>query len=111
MSVAARRDRGLLQSKDGSTTLFDLVLEPDEKKGYEVPTLEKLVDEAFLFLVAGSDTTAYTMSCATFYLLNDQECLARLRAELQGVPRDTHGRFEWKELANLPYLVSNLHLI
>ena len=81
------------------------MLQPDPKKGYEVPTLEDLVDDAFLFLIAGSDTTAYTLSVGTFHILDNEEVLARLRAELKEAPKDTHGTFIWKDLVNLPYLV------
>lgn len=81
------------------------MLEPDPKKGYDVPTLEELVDAAFLFLLAGSDTTSFTLSVATFHILQNKDVLARLRAELKEASRDTHGAFIWKELINLPYLV------
>jgi cytochrome P450 len=81
------------------------MLEPDPKKGYEVPTLEELVDDAFVFLAAGSDTTAYTLSVATFHILQNKEVLARLRAELKEASRDTRGMFIGRDLANLPYLV------
>lgn len=81
------------------------MLESDPKKGYEVPTLEQLVEDAFLFLLAGSDTTAYTLSVATFHILEHKDVLARLRSELQQALRGDHGTFIWKDLANLPYLV------
>jgi len=81
------------------------MLESDPKKGYMVPTLEELVDDAFLFLLAGSDTTAYTLSVATFNILEHKDVLARLQSDLKAAPRDTHGTFVWKDLAHLAYLV------
>ena len=100
-----RREKGITQTEDGRETLFDVLLEPNPDKGYEVPKIEELVDEAFLFLVAGSDTTAYSIACTTFYLLTDKERLTKLRKELKLLPRASDGHLDLANVMGLPYLV------
>jgi cytochrome P450 len=103
--IIARRQNNVFAEEDGTITMFDLLLETKPGKDYNVPEMEQLIDEAFLFLAAGVDTTACTLAHATYYILSDDDILAKLRAELKGVPRDVNGNFEWRHLANLPYLV------
>lgn len=67
--------------------------------------MEELVDESFLLLVAGSDTTAYSIACATYYLLTHSDCQRKLKEELKEVPKDENGEIDWKNIAELPYLV------
>ena len=102
--VAERREKGIMTDQDGNLTLIDVLLEPNHEKNYEVPALKNLIDDIFIFVMAGVDTTAYTLSCATFYVLSNERVLEKLRRELHGVPRSTTGRFEWKHVSNLPYL-------
>lgn len=102
--VAERREKGVMTDQDGNLTLIDVLLEPNPEKNYQVPALKNLIDDIFIFVMAGVDTTAYTLSCATFYLLSNESALEKLRKELRGVPTDAAGRFEWKHVANLPYL-------
>ncbi|PYH48470.1 cytochrome P450 [Aspergillus saccharolyticus JOP 1030-1] len=104
--VRQRRSRGHLTTSDGITTIFDAMLQPNEQKGYESRTSEELIDEAALFIIAGSDTSAYTLTSATYYLLTNPCALARLRNEL-----DTHLLFDraackWEEVRKLPYLTA-----
>ena len=85
--------------------MFDLLLQPNPDEGNKIRPLEELIDEAFLLLFAGSDTTAYTLSCATYYLLTHKDCLRRLQNELETVSRDANGKPDWKSVSELPYLV------
>ena len=103
--VKARREKGVTQTEDGRDTVFDLLLEPKEEKGYRVPGMEELVDEGFLLLVAGSDTTAYSMACTTYYVLSHKDVLAKLKTELGGVPRNSDGTLNCMNIQSLPYLV------
>ena len=99
-----RREQGRFTDDDGRTVMFDLMLESNNKK--ERLDMEQLIDEAFIFVAAGIDTTGYTLSCATFYILHTSEVMAKLREELLQVSTREDGRFEWKNVQNLPYLVS-----
>lgn len=101
----ARREKGIRQTDDGRDTVFDLLLEPNDEKSYQVPDMNGLVDEAFLFLIAGADSTAYTTACATYYILTQEDILSKLKTELSGVPRDDNGRLDCQIIQSLPYLV------
>lgn len=90
--------------------MFDLLLQPNDQKGYQVPGMTELVDEAFLLLVAGSDTTAYSIACTTYYILTHDDVLAKLKEELNGVPRHADGRLDCRNIQTLPYLVSRRSL-
>ena len=59
-----------------------------------------------MYVTAGIDTTAYALSVATFYILHTPGVLLKLREELLRVPTSEEGRFEWKNVQNLPYMVS-----
>ena len=75
--------------------LRDSNLPPSEK------TVDRLCDEGQLLTGAGSETTAKTLTTATFYLLEHKEGFRRLKNELRQTPEaDT-----WSKLTQLPYLV------
>ncbi|KAL2803089.1 cytochrome P450 [Aspergillus granulosus] len=58
--VQQRRERGQFTTPDGVTTLFDAMLESSKEKGYLSRTSKELIDEAALFILAGTDTSAYS---------------------------------------------------
>ncbi|KAI4602264.1 hypothetical protein KJ359_009503 [Pestalotiopsis sp. 9143b] len=47
-------------------------------------TEQEMTDQARTLIVAGSETTATTLSGVTWYLLHNPECLARLQHEIRG---------------------------
>ena len=104
--IMDRRAKGIYTDDKKRAVMFDLLLKPDDKRGFKPLNLEQLIDEAFLFLVAGIDTTSYALSCATFHILHTPGVLTKLREELLRVSGREKGRFEWKHVQNLPYLVS-----
>lgn len=65
-----------------------------------------LVDDMFNFLVAGSDTTAYTISCAIYHVLASPGILRKLRQELDEVAPLTGDTWDHRKIQALPYLVS-----
>lgn len=85
--------------------MFDLLLEDNLNKGHHRLSLEQLIDEALIFLTAGTDSTSYSLSAATFYVLHTPVVLQRLQEELRSVPRGEGGRIEWRSVQNLPYMV------
>jgi cytochrome P450 len=65
----------------GRQTVFHEVLEsdlPPEEKG-----LQRLGDEAQLVIGAGLETTAWALTNATFYILNQPKTLRKLQDELR----------------------------
>ena len=103
--IVERRSPGVYTDSHGRTVMFDLLLEDNLKKGHHRLKLEELIDEALIFLTAGTDTTSYGLSAATFYVLNTPAVLQKLQEELYSVPRGEGGRIEWRSVQNLPYMV------
>ncbi|KAM0801931.1 cytochrome P450 [Usnea florida] len=104
--ISEERKKGALKLDEESMTVFDIMLQPDQDKGFVVPEIDELVDEAFLFLVAGTGSTSHTMSCAVFYILSHKEVLKSLRAELKRVTQEECGELSWPVLSSLPYLTA-----
>lgn len=70
---------------------------------------DALINEALLFTIGGSHTTAYTLSYAVYHVLRAPEILSRLRNELEGASAAINKEFDWHQIKNLPYLVRQLH--
>ncbi|KAJ5715324.1 Cytochrome P450 E-class group I [Penicillium malachiteum] len=82
---------------------FDLYLEIDSRKA-TLPNVAEVFDGAFNFMTAGIHTTAYTLSWATFNILNSPFVLAKLQAELDEVKVAIRDEFDPKIIQSLPYL-------
>ncbi|KAH8801238.1 high nitrogen upregulated cytochrome P450 monooxygenase 2 [Flagelloscypha sp. PMI_526] len=65
------------------------------------PTKDSIINDCFLAIGAGGDTTAGVLSALFFYLLSNEEALKNLQREVDSVEGDafTHNR-----LQQLPYL-------
>ena len=72
---------------------------------------ERLTDEAFAFIGAGTETTKQTLNAAFYYLLTDPEKLARLRGELVRAMPDPAVCPPLYVLEGAAYLVCTLDLI
>lgn len=77
--------------------LRDSDLPPSEK------TMDRLCDEGQILTGAGSETTAKTLTTATFYLLEHKELFWKLKRELKEVTPEAD---TWLKLTQIPYLVS-----
>ena len=64
------------------------------------------MDEGFILVGAGGETTAQTLAVLSFHLLKNPEVLKRLRAELVEAMPDSSISISWQQLEQLPYLVS-----
>jgi cytochrome P450 len=90
-------------------TVFDTWAKQDEKRKF-TPSLRQLTADAFTFHGAGTDTTAHTLTMGTWYLINDESCLAKLREELSKAISEPNSEMlvSLAVLENLPYLVSKI---
>ncbi len=79
--------------------LCDSDLPPQEK------TIERLMDEGFILIGAGGESTAQTLTVLTFHLLNNPEIVLELRAELDKVMPDPESSVSWQTLEQLPFMV------
>lgn len=57
-------------------------------------------------MAAGRETTARTLTVATFHLLANQDVTARLKNELKSVMPEPESQVELRILEQLPWLVS-----
>lgn len=69
-------------------------------------TVDRLVDEGTVILLAGTDTSSRSLAITMFYLLNNPDCLARMRHELEtSLPLNKDHVYPLAQLEKLPYLV------
>ncbi|KAI0007136.1 cytochrome P450 [Xylariaceae sp. FL0662B] len=105
-AIDARNKKGVYVTELGRPTIFDLLLNPNLEKGHKPLNKEILVDEAFALCFAGTDTTSYGLSLATFYLLKNPDKLRALRQELETLQTNPAGLFEYRDVLKLPYLTA-----
>ncbi|KAI1811655.1 putative cytochrome P450 [Poronia punctata] len=67
-------------------------------------TIDRLTQEGMLVNGAGIETTTWTLTVASFYILNDASVECRLRAELEHYIPNSNEILPWDQLEKLPYL-------
>ncbi|KAL3422375.1 cytochrome p450 family protein [Phlyctema vagabunda] len=67
-------------------------------------SLNRLGDEAQLFIGAGLETTAWALTTISYHLIDNPRILARLRAELEEAIPDPTAELDSLSLEQLPYL-------
>ncbi|KAK2002195.1 trichodiene oxygenase [Colletotrichum falcatum] len=100
--VEQARERKRLGAGHGKNTnvfaeLFDSDLPPEEK------TTKRLTAEGLVTMIAGTETTSFTLTVITFYLLTKPDVLERLTRELRTVVADPERLPSWPTLEALPY--------
>ncbi|POR38211.1 Cytochrome P450 CYP58R1, partial [Tolypocladium paradoxum] len=96
------------QAKIGfQPAILSALIDPDIP--LEERSIDRLVDETIVFLMAGTETSSRVLSVAMFYLLNDAACLRKLREELSQLPFRPDNDYAMSQLENLPYLTAVVH--
>ncbi|KAF7859461.1 uncharacterized protein EAF02_010909 [Botrytis sinoallii] len=105
MAVARQKLREITKD-DSSNTFFDLLLAstPDEPRS-EV-SIPDLSDEAFLFVLAGTDTTGATIANALYYILSSPSVSSKLLDELTANGITSQETFDCSRVQRLPYLTA-----
>lgn len=70
--------------------------------------VDRLANEGFALLLAGSETTARALSVGIFALLSDDKMRSKLREELRTVMPTPESCPTWNQLEQLPYLVCRI---
>ncbi|KAM0723251.1 hypothetical protein Q7P37_001452 [Cladosporium fusiforme] len=83
------------------TEVMESKILPEEEK-----TLYRLSGEGFNFLLAGTETTAATLTVITYWLLDQPRIYARLMQDLEGMDATN---LKWVELEKKPYLWAVMH--
>lgn len=84
------------------TDIWDLVLQQEEK-GKPSLTRDEMDSNAAAFMVAGTETTATTLSGLTYLLTQHPESMKKLASEVRGA-FDSSDAITMDKIAHLPYL-------
>lgn len=84
-------------------TIFSALADPSIPAEEKTP--DRLQDEGFTILAAGTETTSRVLAAALFYVANDKSVLHKLREELRQVMPTPHSTASWSQLEVLPYMV------
>ncbi|TGO83795.1 hypothetical protein BPOR_0592g00050 [Botrytis porri] len=106
MAVARQHSRGFTKNDSSSNTVFDLLLAPTPEEPRSEFSIPDLVDEAFLFVFAGTDTTGSTIANALYYILSSPSVSSKLLDELNACGITSHETFDCKVVQRLPYLTA-----
>jgi len=91
------------EGKDNKT-VFDEILDSNLPASEKTP--ERLMQEATNIGVAGTETTAWTLSVITYHLLQNPSSLRTLKAELENEITDLSKPLSIKQVEQLPYLTA-----
>lgn len=98
--AAERVDRRLANKRNIQPDIWNLVL---TQENTDTMSLDEMHENASLFMLAGTETTATLLSGLTFLLLKNQRCMNTLIEEIRGrFARESDIKIE--ALARLPYL-------
>lgn len=89
--------------KNARKTIFDALSDPNVPAQERSP--RRLEDEGLIVVVAGTETTARTLTLASFHLYQNKVLLSKLREELRTVMPTPTTETSWSQLEQLPYLV------
>ncbi|KAK6612739.1 hypothetical protein H4I96_01952 [Botrytis cinerea] len=107
MSVARQNSREITKNDSSSNTVFDLLLTPTPGEPRSEFSIPDLVDEAFLFVFAGTDTTGNTITNAFYYILSSPSVYSKILDELTAHGITSPETFDCNVVQRLPYLVNS----
>lgn len=94
-----------ISSKDTQRTIFSELRNGDMPDREKEP--QRLIDESNIMIIAGGDALTQILTVISFHLLDNPAVLAQLQNELKTVMTRATSSVTWKQLENLPYLVSS----
>ncbi|XP_011295350.1 cytochrome P450 6g1 [Musca domestica] len=89
--------------------LIDIIIKLKQEASFEGPKdlasfMETMYSQAIVFLAAGYETSATTMSFALFELAKQPEVQEKLRKEILGAFKDTSGELSYESFNSMEYL-------
>lgn len=105
--TVAYRESNEINRNDFMSMLIDLKNHSTfDDSGNEVPgiTMGQLAAQAFVFFVAGFETSSTTMGFCLYELALNSEIQETLRSEILSVLKETQGKLEYDSLNKMPYL-------
>lgn len=95
-------------TKKNVPSVFKTAFAPNADKGHPILTNNDIASDGLTIFVAGTDTTAHTLTNGTYHLLRNPSILAKLQAELhEAIPSSktlADMPLDWTALEALPYL-------
>ena len=73
---------------------------------FEEKSKERLAQESFVLIAAGTDTTSRAFTYALYHLIANPEILKRLQGELSAIMPQRTSSPDLKQLKELPFFVS-----
>ncbi|KAI9599258.1 cytochrome P450 [Syncephalis fuscata] len=104
-AIEKRRQMGDSGRKD---TLQQLIEAFDAETGTRLST-ENIMAEVILLMIAGTDTTALTITWTMYFLISNPEYYQRLADEIKSVYPDPNTRASHKDTLTMTYLDAVLH--
>lgn len=101
--VAQQSEATKEATKASRKTIFDALSDPSVPPTERSP--RRLEDEGLIVVVAGTETTARTLTLAAFYLYQNKPLLLKLREELRPLMPTPTTEVSWPQLERLPLLV------
>ncbi|KAH8103349.1 high nitrogen upregulated cytochrome P450 monooxygenase 1 [Cristinia sonorae] len=102
--AATETVRKRVEDGTGKRDLFHYIMDGDDLEQVK-PPLEEVASEGGLAIVAGSDTTAVTLSHVFYFLLCHPPCMERLHKEVGSqYPGATDTMSDFARHADMPYL-------
>ncbi|KAI9596188.1 cytochrome P450 [Syncephalis fuscata] len=99
-AIEKRRKYGGHRRKDSLQKLIDAV---DEETGATMSD-QDLVAQSIMLMVAGTDTTASTLTWTLLLLIEHPECARRLVEEIKALYPDPDTKITYEDVQSLPYL-------
>lgn len=97
-------DKDTGAGKQPKTIFHDLLANPNLPVSEK--SVERLGQEAKILVAGGTETTSWTLSVITYYLLSQPDTLSRLRTELIASIPDPTAHIGIEVLEHLPYLTA-----
>ncbi len=89
--------------------IYHQLLDKEAYKDGKIPNRGHLVEEAQTMVFAGTDTTGNTLMVGTFYMLENDALVKRLKDELREHWPNLEEPPQYEDLRKLPFLVSCCH--
>lgn len=104
-----QRVRGFLVDKRSETgCVMESICSPSMPP--HMLDVKRLTNEGFAMTIAGTETTARSLSIGVYHLYSNDRVRAKLRDELRSIMPTPDSRPSWSQLEKLPYLTGVVYV-
>ncbi|KAL4887211.1 cytochrome P450 [Aspergillus karnatakaensis] len=102
----SRDRRALGQPFKKHQTFYDLIINNKWDTGQSGPDPEIVVNDSLNYVIAGMDTTSYTLAFATYYILSSKDVRDKLGQELEDAAPFIRTCIDLRKIERLPYVTA-----